>query len=273
MKKIGIIITGSNGFIGSRLTKKIEKQSLIFIDRKNKNNLKFVDHNNLTIKNLNHFDSILIFHLSTYFSLDDAKKDKVFEANVSFTNNLLDLIDDYDVKKIIYTNSMYNFYKDPNLRDSFYTKTKNECAKNLEYFCDKNNSIFEEIFLDNTFGEGDKREKIIPLIVKSIIQDSENPIINKNGFINLTHVDDVVDRLLISREIFEKNKSAFIPKYMVNLNSIYHFLLSFYIQNQPDKEILTYKKNDYINMQLLIDNKNINLDNLNEKLVLLLQNA
>ena len=29
--------------------------------------------------------------------------------------------------------------------------------------------------------------------------------------------------LLISREIFEKNKSAFIPKYMVNLNSIYHF--------------------------------------------------
>ena len=46
MKKIGIIITGSNGFIGSRLTKKIEKQSLIFIDRKNKNNLKFVDHNN-----------------------------------------------------------------------------------------------------------------------------------------------------------------------------------------------------------------------------------
>ena len=59
---------------------------------------------------------------------------------------------------------MYNFYKDPNLRDSFYTKT-NECAKNLEYFR-QNNSIFEEIFLDNTFGEVTKEKKLFHRLLK-----------------------------------------------------------------------------------------------------------
>lgn len=273
MEKIGIIITGSNGFIGSRLAKKIDKQSLILINRKNKNNFKFVDHNNEILNNLEHFDSVIIFHLATYFSTDENENKKVYDANITFTKNLLNLVDDYHIKKIIYTNSMYSFYKDLNLRNSFYTKTKNECSKNLEYFCDKNNTIFEEIFLDNTFGEGDKRKKIIPLIVKSITQELENPIINKNGFINLTHVDDVVNRLLISKDSFIKNKSAFIPKYMTNLNSIYDYLLSIYKKQQPDKKILIYKDNDYINTQPLIDNKNINLDNLNEKLVLLLQNV
>ena len=60
---------------------------------------------------------------------------------------------------------------------------------------------------------------------------------------------------------------------MTNLNSIYDYLLSIYKKQQPDKKILIYKDNDYINTQPLIDNKNINLDNLNEKLVLLLQNV
>ena len=71
----------------------------------------------------------------------------------------------------------------------------------------------------------------------------------------------------------QKNKAGSFGSIKNHLNSIYDYLLSIYKKQQPDKKILIYKDNDYINTQPLIDNKNINLDNLNEKLVLLLQNV
>ena len=73
---------------------------------------------------------------------------------------------------------MYSFYKTVRERGSYYTKTKNIFSKYIESYCSSRNIFFEEIYLDNTFGGVDKRNKILPIIINELQNEGENPIKN-----------------------------------------------------------------------------------------------
>jgi len=246
---IKILVSGATGFIGSHLINKLDKKNLLFVNRKSfeKDTLIIFNSKNekVNIEELIE-DEIIFIHLATHFSLEEKDNELIKNANLDFGNNILYFTKELNIKKIIYSNSMYNFYQENNLRNSFYNQTKNMFSKTLNDFCQNNGISYEEIYLDNTFGKNDTRNKIIPLIVKNINENKDNPIKNPQSYINITNVDYVVKRLIIS--IREKNisdVSCFISQKSVNLNSIYKFLSYYFKENIYNKDLLKYKENMY----------------------------
>ena len=62
----------------------------------------------------------------------------------------------------------------------------------------------------------------------------------------MIHVDDIVERIIISINSKNSNSSAFINEDMVNLESIYNFLTNYKKNNEIKTELLKFCKNDYI---------------------------
>ena len=154
---------------------------------------------------------------------------------------------DFKLKKVIYSNTMFKYYSDDKkIRNLEYTESKNNFSRFVEKETSIRNIDFEEIFFDNSFGNYDTRNKAIPNILNAVSSNKPNPIKNHNRYINLIHVDDIVERIIISINSKNSNSSAFINEDMVNLESIYNFLTNYKKNNEIKTELLKFCKNDYI---------------------------
>ena len=167
---------------------------------------------------------------------------------------------------------MYCFYDDSQIRNLAYTKSKITFSEFLKNLADEKSFLFEEIFLDNSFGNIDNRPKIIPLIMQAVVSDKENPIKNPDAFINLVHVDRIVERLIISINSETQGSSAFLSSFSFNLKSIYSFLKNYKVSHEIDNNLIIKKRNNYINSYPKIDLKNISLGNLSYDLINELKN-
>jgi CDP-3, 6-dideoxy-D-glycero-L-glycero-4-hexulose-4-reductase len=271
MKKKGLLITGSTGFIGSNFYKKTltNNKNIILVKRlENSNEFEFYDSKNFKISNLDKkYDSVSLLHLATHFSIDESKKREIYSANIEFGKNLIEKRINLTIEKIVYTNTMYSYSSDLKLRNSYYTSTKNEFSNLLSSYCSDLKIKYEEIFLDNTYGDGDRRKKILSLIIESILNEKENPIRNQNNFINLVNVSDVCERLSIALNENKSLKSAFISRETYNLQSIYKFLKNFHITNEANEDLLVIGRNQYLNTHPDIEHKKIKLTKLSKGLL------
>jgi nucleoside-diphosphate-sugar epimerase len=246
----GIIVTGSTGFIGSRLIEKLENKNLIFVDKKN---LNFYDYKNKQINNLeSKFNQIDLVHLATHYSKDSDANDKIYDANIRFGKDLIKKLEKFNINKIIYTNTMFRFYDDVEINNLYYTKTKNEFSNYLDEFTSCNGVLFEEIYLDNTFGNDDKRKKIISQIINAIHLGLPNPVINKNTNINLVPINEVVQKIKSAIKENISKKSIFINQKNININSIFNFLEFFNQHKEIDSSKLKFFDTEYkqINLEL-----------------------
>ena len=111
-----IFITGSSGFIGSSLINFLtEKKSETYeIVRINKNNYK--DYIKTDFKLIN------FYHFATHFSLNENDKLKIYEANYSYGEKLLNTLEIEKFNNFIYTNSIYSLSE--KYAESNYIKSK-----------------------------------------------------------------------------------------------------------------------------------------------------
>lgn len=261
------LVTGATGFIGSNLVPNLKKKDILTISRQDGKNLKLIGENGeINPKDLAN-NKITVVHLATYFSKDPSDNQKITEANITYGKKLFDFLSDLNLTKIIYTNSMYSYYKDETVRELHYTKTKMEFSNFLHQFSKKRNIPLDEIFLDNTFGVGDKRRKILSIIIESIIKNMENPIKNPNNYINLMHISDVIERIITSINNSQNYSTSFVNKKSVNLNSIYLFLNDYIINNFENSELLIYGSNDYISGFPEINYLNLEIEKTEIKLI------
>lgn len=228
-----LFVTGITGFMGGSLfnnSKLLENFEIV--GSSSSSHYKFVNGKliNITSQELETIlkDSleINVIHLATFFSLDKKDDKKVIDANIKFGNNLLKKITDLKVKKIIYTNTVYSFSEDSKILNSTYVKTKNIFSKTLENFCKEKNINYDELFIGNTFGRNDNRKKIIPLIIDSLKNGSENPINNPNVYLNFLNIDLIINLIEIQLSKNTSSKYVIYSSYDYNLNSIYLFLHS-----------------------------------------------
>lgn len=147
---------------------------------------------------------------------------------------------------------MFRFYDDEKINNLYYTKTKNEFSNFLDEFTSSNGVLYEEIYLDNTFGNDDKRKKIISQIINAINLGLPNPIINKKTNINLVPIDSVVQKLNFAIKENTSKKSIFINQKNISLNSIFNFLEFFNQYKEIDSSKLKFFNTEYkqINLEL-----------------------
>lgn len=270
-----IIITGSGGFIGSNFIEKTKHKNLIFVKRNtgtsefemlNSSNQKVDFHK---VKN----NKFSILHLATFFSKNENDNKKIYEANISFGEKLIEKTNGLEIHKILYTNTMYNFYKDSETRSLFYTETKKQFSNYLKDHTSREEIFYEEIYLDNTFGSGDTRNKIIPLIIDAVKKSKSNPVLNTSKSINLMPVASVVKKLDFALENFNNLTSSFISNRLVNTSSVYDYLKHFHATRKKQKQILLFSKNNYMSNFPEINYSGIEIPNLENSLIKTFENS
>ena len=228
------IVTGGSGFLGLNFIEnyKYDLSNLFVIKHRNilekyKNN--FIDLDTLETTIQNRKEKIRIYHFATLYSLDENYKSEIYESNLNFGKRLFQYIPTELIDSIIYTNTMFSFNELH--KNSSYVTSKNMFSKYLKESFD--NEIIFEVFLDNTFGHNDNRDKIIPIIFEAVRKGKPNPVKNKEVYLNFTNVLDVIEYL--NENKFEKNSFKLVSNKNHNLFSIFESLNEY--NSSPIKKI------------------------------------
>ncbi len=198
MKKT-ILITGSSGFIGKNLIKKIPKYSTTI--EKNGEKIDLRDKEKvLKLKRVN-----TVIHLAgkTPYS-KKLSNNEIFEHNILGTLNILEYCISKKVEKLIFVSSyIYGNSKNNPINEKHIVQPHNTYAKSkylaeeLCKFCAKKFGIKVIILRPfNLFGNLQKKGFLISNIIESIKNDSPILITNKNNKRDYLYIDDLIDGIL-----------------------------------------------------------------------------
>ena len=279
-----ILVTGGCGFIGSHLSLLLKKKkfNVTVIDNLSigkKELFKGSKFYKLDLINLKKLDQIfkiskfdLVFHLAGLSNVTESNTKKIIykKNNIKTTQNLIELIKKYKIKKFVFSSaaSVYGLQKKIPIKEnaklkpiSYYGKTKLICEKMIKKSSSKKTykaiclRYFNVIGCDykNKIGEVHNPPiHLIPIFIKNILQNKKISLRNNfntkdgTGIRDFIHVEDVVNAHYKCLINIDKIKDSFIA---INLGTkLYHSckeILEF-IKNKINKKIIkvtyTYKK-------------------------------
>jgi len=270
-----ILITGSTGFIGSHIKKYLLEKNYLVIDilrKKNKKkikkiykNYKPIFYNNIydlekKIKKI-HYNTII--NCATFYSKSyDCKTVlELIKTNILFST-LIIVGNQKNLKKIINFDTMMQHSVDENFNPmNVYAITKFAHKNISKFIISKNKNIkFYNLKLYETFGLNDKRNKLIPSIIKNYKKNKVTNIISNNlemNFININNIIQIIEKIL--------NKDLYTPKEYIlkNYKSVNIKELIYECNQKLKKKIkVKYLSSKKIN---LIRIKNSKIQNINLK--------
>lgn len=209
-----ILLTGSSGFIGSNILLNISNKYSIYITSRGKINKKlkklkviyYKNHLDLN-KKLKKIKIDIIIHCGTHYVKNHNVSDinKLTLANIEFGVILLENLKSMKVKKFINFSTVWQNYNGKlDVAYNLYSAFKLSYSKILDYYIRKFSYIkFYDLFISDTYGENDKRIKIINLIKQNIKNNKKIKIISKKLSINLLNVKDIVTavRIVVDKNI------------------------------------------------------------------------
>lgn len=191
-----VLVTGSHGFIGSHLVKRLEKEGYKVIK---------VPHDNFyenVSRILNDHPNIdYVFHFSAYGNHSTQKDPHMtIKANVGDTATLLYLLRDINYKKFIFcsTSSVYGRHSTPmNEQDlcspeTFYAYTKLMAERMVE-----SNGKATVIRPFSVYGEGEADHRFIPTVIRSIITNTTLTL-DPYATHDWIYIDDFIDGVMLS---------------------------------------------------------------------------
>ena len=239
-----ILLTGATGFIGSNILKEIRLNNKVFIIQRFESKKKIKKTKNIkiiTFKNYNILSNKLkkikvdtIIHCATHYKKEHIQKDilKFIQSNILLGNIILENLKKLNAKQFInFSTTWKNFDNKKNNPRNLYAANKKSFNCLIQYYKKKIPNInFIDLMIVDTFGENDKRQKLINTLRNNYIKKRTSKIISKRLYLNLINVEDIVNAV----KILLKNKI------------------------QPGKYIL--KNSNYFNLFELIEyiNKNNN---------------
>ena len=209
-----IIITGSNGFIGSNLVNTLSKTHklilLVRVKSKSKKT-KYIFNKNISFKffkNNTELKNLLkkvkgswLIHCATHYVKKHQSHDiaKIINSNIELGTILLDNLNVMGTKNFINFSTIWENYNGiKNNPHNLYSASKQAFEKIINYYQINNKKInFYSLVISDTYGANDKRQKLISVIKKNIINKKETKIISKNLHINLLNVNDIVSGVFI----------------------------------------------------------------------------
>ena len=221
MKK-KILITGSTGFIGSHIKEYLLEKNYLVIDilrKKNKKKIKKIYKNYKPIfynniydleKKIKKIQYNIIINCATFYSKNyDCKTVlELIKTNILFST-LIIIGNQKNLKKIINFDTMMQHSINENFNPmNVYAITKFAHKNISKFIISKNKNIkFYNFKLYETFGLNDKRNKLIPSIIKNYKKNKFTNIISNNLEINFTNINNIIQ---IIEKILKKN--LYTPK-------------------------------------------------------------
>jgi nucleoside-diphosphate-sugar epimerase len=217
-----ILITGSTGFIGSHIKEYLLKKNYLVIDilrKKNKKKIKKIYKNYKPIfynniydleKKIKKIQYNIIINCATFYSKNyDCKTVlELIKTNILFST-LIIIGNQKNLKKIINFDTMMQHSIDENFNPmNVYAITKFAHKNISKFIISKNKNIkFYNFKLYETFGLNDRRNKLIPSIIKNYKKNKFTNIVSNNLEMNFTDINNII-------QIIEKilNKNLYTPK-------------------------------------------------------------
>lgn len=218
---MNILITGITGFVGKNLFQELnEKYNVYAIIREKAKQLfvsefdcnYFIDTGNtedLTNYIINNrIDGII--HLASCYIKDHNSNDvtELIDSNVRFSTRLLEAASRGNVKWFINTGTFWQHYEGKDYSPvNLYAATKEAFRTISKYYIETTNLKFVTLMLNDTYGKGDTRKKIMNLW-RDISHSNET--LNMSGgeqLIDIVHIYDVVSAYAALIEKLSENKS------------------------------------------------------------------
>ena len=266
-----ILLTGATGFIGSNILKAIKLNNKVFVlqrlnskiiinKSKNIKILKFKDYNSLSNK-LKKIKVNTIIHCATHYKKKHSYNDifKFAESNIMLGNIILENIKILNAKQFInFSTTWEDIDNKENNPKNLYAAYKKSFNCIMQYYKKSFPNInFIDLMIVDTFGENDKRQKLINTLRKNYNQKKITKIISKKLYLNLINVEDIVSAV----KIILKNKIRPGKYILKNTNYLNIFNLIEYINKSNSNKIkvkwlsnslikdkiLEYKKLNYWN--------------------------
>jgi nucleoside-diphosphate-sugar epimerase len=228
-----VCVTGATGFVGKNLVKSLQAlggMSVTVITRSKESCEKIKELNTecyLDDGDTEHligffrerkFDTVI--HLASLYLKDHHSKqiDDLISSNILFSTRLLEASVKSSVKSFINTGTLWQHYEDKLYSPvNLYAATKQALEAIAQYFRETSGLFFTTVYLNDTYGPGDTRKKILN-IWNSMGESDRLDMSPGEQIINLLHIDDVVDgyikliKLVQSGKLSKDSSSAFVLK-------------------------------------------------------------
>ena len=222
-----ILITGSTGFIGSHVKEYLLKKNYFVIDiirEKNKNKIK-KNKNYKPIfyrtiedleKKIKKVEFSIIINCATFYSKNyDCKTVlELIKTNILFSTLIL-IGNLKKIKKIINFDTMMQHSINENFNPmNVYAITKFAHKNISEFIISKKKIKFYNLKLYETFGPNDKRNKLVPTIIKNYKKNKVTKILSKNLKMNFTDINKIISLVgkIVETDLY-KGKEYIIKNY------------------------------------------------------------
>jgi nucleoside-diphosphate-sugar epimerase len=230
------ILTGGTGFIGSNLCKKLIKDnwdvSIITKISSDCTNIKEVSSNiniyryNGQITNLIKFfkkrKTDVVFHLASSIIIDheSTQIDALVESNLRFGLHILEAMKESNTKLIINAGTSWQHYHvDEYNPVNLYAATKEAYEKLMKYYVEAEGIRAITLKLFDTYGETDRRPKLINLLYQFADNQQELKMSPGNQVLDLIHIDDVTSAFVKAYDYLIENVNMKYEDYGVGSGS------------------------------------------------------
>lgn len=203
-----VLVTGANGFVGQNFCKNVAADFDVVALVRNESGR----FNDLCRVFDGSYDSLLsamngvdvVLHLATCYVADHCHDiiPNMVQSNIEFGTLLLEAMNQSGVSRIVNVGTVWQKYEAKDYRyGNLYAATKQAFQEIVSWYCDSKGFSAINLHLSDTYGEGDKRKKILQLLLN--LAESGEPLDMSGGVqkIELTHIDDVVQALYIACDL------------------------------------------------------------------------
>ena len=194
-----ILVTGSAGFIGSNVMKKLSGYEVVT----NHNDSGRIDLQNIEqVMKLDSVDTVI--HLAGKIPWRELSSNEFSDNNIKCTQNILEYSGKKNVKKIIYVSS-YIYGKPkycpvdeghPVNPHTAYAESKYLAEKECIDYCKRSNLDLIILRPFNVYGESMRSGFLISNLINAVRSGKKLDIVNKDSKRDFLHVDDFVELIL-----------------------------------------------------------------------------
>ncbi|RDU61715.1 NAD(P)-dependent oxidoreductase [Helicobacter sp. MIT 14-3879] len=217
--KLNILLTGSSGFIGTNFILKFHNiynitaiaraESKVIEDKCNV--YRYSDFNSfLLFLNKNNFDGVI--HLATLYIKSHKSNDikNIIDSNITFGTEICEALAISNFKGwFINVGTFWQFYKNiSNNPLNLYAASKSAFESIINFYANTTNITFSNIYLNDTYGANDTRNKIFNLWLKAAKSNEILEMSKGEQLIDILYIDDVLYAFSILIKLLQSKNKA-----------------------------------------------------------------